>query len=98
MITGLFVDGGHPDAMFVQLHHQNIRCFNLGVIAEPLRDQVRDNVLLLARQAGLEIQYLERKGIRKEARIAEILGLCGRHSNWFVGQKRSVAMTPRFNG
>lgn len=40
---------------------------------------MRDNALLLARQAGLEIQYLERKGLCKEERVAEILEKRGRH-------------------
>ena len=79
IITGLLVDVGHPDAMTAQLCHLNIRCFDLGVFAEPLRDLVRDNAILLARQAGLEIQYLERKGLRKEERVAEILEQRGRH-------------------
>lgn len=56
-----------------------MRCFDLGVFAEPLRDPVRDNAILLARQAGLAIQYLERKGLRKEERVAEILEKRGRH-------------------
>lgn len=79
IITGMLVDVGHPDAIAAQLRHLNIRCFDLGVFAEPLRDQVRDNAILLARQAGLEIQYLERKGLRKEERGAEILERRGRH-------------------
>jgi hypothetical protein len=79
ILTGLLVDVGHPDAIAAQLRHRNIRCFDLGVFAEPLRDQVRDNAILLARQAGLEIQYLERKGLRKEERVAEILERRGRH-------------------
>ena len=79
IITGRLVDVGHPNALTALLRRLNIRCFDLGVFAEPLRDQVRDNALRLARQAGLEIQYLERKGLRKEARGAEMLERRGRH-------------------
>ena len=79
IITGMLVEVGQPDAMTAQLGHLNICCFDLGVFAEPLRDQVRANALLLARQAGLEIQYLERKGLRKEERVAEIPAKRGRH-------------------
>ena len=79
IVTGMLVDVGHPGAMTAQLRQRDIRCFDLGDFAEPLRDQVRDNAMLLARQAGLEIQYLERKGLRKEARVAEILEQRGRH-------------------
>jgi hypothetical protein len=79
IVTGRLVDVGHPDAKTAQLRHRNIRGFDLGVFAEPLRDQVRDNALLLARQAGLEIQYLERQGLRKEERGAALLAPRGRH-------------------
>jgi hypothetical protein len=80
IVTGTLVDVAHPDVLTARLYALNIRCFDLKLFAEPLRDQVRDNAILLARQAGLEIEYLERRGLRKEDRIAEILEKRGRHS------------------
>ena len=44
-----------------------------------MREQVRDNALLLARQAGLKIEHLERKGLRKEDRVPQILEKRGCH-------------------
>lgn len=79
IITGTLVDVAHPEVLTARLNHFHIRCFDLKVFAEPLRDKVRDNAILTARQAGLEIEYLERRGIRKEDRIAEILEKRGRH-------------------
>jgi len=79
ILTGTMVDVAHPDVLTARLYALNIRCFDLKLFAEPLRDQVRDNAILLARQAGLEIEYLERRGLRKEERIAEILEERGRH-------------------
>ncbi len=79
ILTGTLVDLANPDALAIRLHHLNIRCFDLKLFAEPLRDQVRDNAILLARQAGLQIEHLERKGVRKEERIAQILQQRGRH-------------------
>src|SRR6266404_8116010 len=79
IITGTLVDVAHPDVLRARLYALNIRCFDLKLFAEPLRDQVRDNAILVARQAGLEIEYLERRGLRKEDRIAEILEKRGRH-------------------
>src|ERR1700693_1160151 len=66
IITGTLVDVAHPDALTARLYALNIRCFDLKLFAEPLRDQVRDNAILLARQAGLEIEHLERRGLKKE--------------------------------
>lgn len=79
ILTGTLVDVAHPDAVSLRLHQLNIRCFDLKLFAEPLREQVRENALLLARQAGLEIEHLERKGLRKEERVAGILEERGRH-------------------
>lgn len=79
ILTGTLVEVAHPDALRAQLYALNIRCFDLKLFAEPLRDQVRDHAILLARQAGLEIEYLERRGLRKEERIAQILEKRGRH-------------------
>ena len=79
ILTGTLVDVAHPDVLRARLCALNIRCFDLKLFAEPLRDQVRDNAILLARQAGLEIEYLERRGLRKEDRIAQILEKRGRH-------------------
>jgi hypothetical protein len=79
IFTGTLVDVAHPDAVTLRLHHLNIRCFDLKVFAEPLREQVRDNAVCLARAAGLEIEHLERKGLRKEDRIAALLEKRGRH-------------------
>jgi hypothetical protein len=55
------------------LRRDNLRCFDLKVFAEPLRDQVRDHALRTARAAGLAIEHLERKNFRKEDRVAEVL-------------------------
>ena len=57
IITGTLVDVAHPDVLTARLYALNIRCFDLKLFAEPLRDQVRDNAILVARQAGLEVEY-----------------------------------------
>jgi hypothetical protein len=79
ILTGTLVDVAHPEAVLSRLYALNIRCFDLKFFAEPLRDQVRDNAILRSREAGLEIEFLERRGLRKEDRIAEILEKRGRH-------------------
>ena len=65
--------------MSLRLHHLNIRCFDLKLFAEPVREPVRDHAVRLARQAGLDIEHLERKGLRQEDRVAQILEKRGRH-------------------
>jgi hypothetical protein len=48
-------------------------CGYAPLLAEPLRDQVRDDALLTARAAGLAIEHLERRNFRKEDRVTEVL-------------------------
>lgn len=72
IITGTLTDVCHAGAVEGWLRRDNIRCFDLKVFAEPLRDAVRDHALLTARAAGLSIEYIERKNFRKEDRVAEV--------------------------
>lgn len=73
IITGTLTDVCHAGAVEGWLRRDNIRCFDLKVFAEPLRNQVRDHAILTARSAGLSIEYIERKNFRKEDRVAEVL-------------------------
>ena len=73
IITGTLTDVCHAGAVEGWLRRDNIRCFDLKVFAEPLRDQVRDHALLTARGTGLSIEHIERKNFRKEDRVAEVL-------------------------
>jgi hypothetical protein len=73
IITGSLLDVCHPAALERQLHSANIRCFDLGQFAEPLRDALRDHALTLARAAGVEVEFIPRRNFRKEDRIAEII-------------------------
>ena len=73
IITGTLTDVCHAGAVEGWLRRDNIRCFDLKVFAEPLRDVVRDHVILTTRNAGLSIEHIERKNFRKEDRVAEVL-------------------------
>jgi hypothetical protein len=54
IITGTLTDVCHAGAVEAWLRRDNIRCFELKVFAEPLRDQVRDHAILTARAAALD--------------------------------------------
>jgi hypothetical protein len=79
IITGSLLDVCHPAALERQLHAANFRCFDLGLFAEPLRDTLRDHAQTLARDAGLEVEFIPRRNFRKEDRIAAILQRRGDH-------------------
>jgi hypothetical protein len=73
VITGTLTEVCHAGAVEAWLRRDDIRCFDLKVFAEPLRDQVRDHAILTARAAGLTIEHLERRNFRKEDRVAQIV-------------------------
>ena len=79
MITGNLLDVCHPGALERQLHFAGIRCIDLGLFAEPLPDAIRDHAVTLARAAGLEVEFIQRKNFRKEDRVAEVLARRGDH-------------------
>lgn len=73
IITGTLTEVCHSGAVEGILRRENIRCFDLKLLAEPLRDAVRDHAVSLAGAAGLTIDYIQRRDFRKEDRIAEVL-------------------------
>lgn len=79
ILTGSLLDGCHPAALERQLHFAGIRCFDGGVFAEPLRDALRDHAVKLAREAGVEVEFIQRKNFRKEDRLAQLLARRGDH-------------------
>src|ERR1043165_3711413 len=80
VVTGTLREIAHPEAMDSFLHRAGFRAFDIGQFAEPLRERIRDNAVNLAREAGVEIEYLSRsKGVRKEDLVAKVLVRRGAH-------------------
>jgi hypothetical protein len=77
VITGTLPEVCHPTALERQLHQAGIRCFDLAHFALPLRERIRDHAARRASEAGLQIEFIERRSFRKEDRIAEILARRG---------------------
>src|SRR5258708_97003 len=81
VVTGNLVGLAHADGMASYLRSQNIRLFDYPRFAEPLRDEIRDNAERVARESGLEIEFVRTKAsFRKEARVQEIISQRGDHS------------------
>ena len=58
VITGTLPDIGHAQAMAGYLSYHHIRLFDYSRWAQPLRDSLREHAQQLARQAGLEIEFI----------------------------------------
>ena len=65
--------------MSLFLSRNNIRIFDYPRFAEPLRNALRDNAELIAKENGLEIDFIRKKNFRKEKRIQDIIKSRGDH-------------------
>jgi hypothetical protein len=80
LLTGTLPDICHAAAMSLYLRSENIRIFDFARAMQPLKDEIRERAQEVAREAGLEIEYILRKDFRKEDRIAAILKERGEHA------------------
>jgi hypothetical protein len=79
VIQGTLPDICHGKAMAAHLTAQKVRLFDYPRWAEPLRDEIRENAERVAREEGLEIEFIRRKNFRKEERVKQILAERGDH-------------------
>jgi len=79
VITGTLVDIGYASAAASWLYNHDIRVFDFPKWAEQLRDVLRENAETVARENGLEIDFIQKKDFRKEERIKAILAERGDH-------------------
>jgi hypothetical protein len=77
IINGTLPGFGHSDGMTSYLRAHGIRIFDYTRFAEPLRDQIRQNAERLAKQNGIEVQFLRKGNIRKETVVQGILAKRG---------------------
>jgi hypothetical protein len=69
----------YADGMASYLRALGIRLFDYPRFAEPYRDQIRENAERLAKENGIEIEFMRKTSFRKDARIAEVLAERGDH-------------------
>lgn len=80
VLTGTIPQICHPSALALDLNIRKIRFFDYPKWAKPLRDEIRQKAERLARENGLEIEYIRRqRQFRKEQRIKEIISQRGNH-------------------
>lgn len=80
LITGTLPDICHAQAFTRELNRRHIRIFDFPQFAQPLRDSIRANAELLAKENGLAIEFIRRiDSFRKEDRVQEIVAQRGTH-------------------
>ncbi|MFA7183818.1 MAG: hypothetical protein WC082_02935 [Victivallales bacterium] len=74
VLTGNLQSFCYSAGMEGYLRHQDIRCFDFPTtLAKPLADKLKTHAKNLAATAGIEIDYLGKKQIRKESYVQNIL-------------------------
>ena len=61
------------------LYARQVRIFDYPKFAEPYRERIRKNAETMAAAAGIEIEFIRNRGIRKEDRAQELLAKRGDH-------------------
>jgi DNA-binding HxlR family transcriptional regulator len=67
----------YAEGMAAYLRGHKIRLFDYARFAEPLRDDLRENAEKLAKDAGVEIEFMRKTTMRKDERIAQVLAKRG---------------------
>lgn len=69
----------YAGGMTSYLYERKVRIFDYPKFAEPFRDQLRENAERLAAEAGIEIEFIRKRNIRKEDRVKAVLARRGEH-------------------
>jgi hypothetical protein len=59
----------YAGGMTSYLYERKIRIFDYPKFAEPFRDRLRENAERLGAEAGIEIEFLRKRKVRKEDRV-----------------------------
>lgn len=79
VITGTLPVLSNASHLTAYMYQNNIRIFDYAKFAEPYRDELKQNAQRIAEEAGLEIEYIRKSGVRKEAIIEDIIKKRGTH-------------------
>jgi len=67
----------YAEGMTSYLYAKQVRIFDYPKFAEPFRNQLRDNAERLAAAAGIEIEFLRKRNVRKEDLVKQALAKRG---------------------
>jgi hypothetical protein len=79
VITGTLPELSNSRSMTSYLYQHQIRIFDYAKFAEPYRNQLRENAERLAKESNIEIEFIRKSNIRKEALISKKIEERGLH-------------------
>src|ERR1019366_102870 len=74
-LPGICYAGGMTSLLYMR----QVRVFDYPKFAEPFRERIRENAESMAAAAGIEIEFIRTRSIRKEDRAQELLAKRGDH-------------------
>jgi len=80
ILTGTLPQVCHSQGMTSYLYSQGVRIFDYPKFAEPFKDALRANAEQLAKDNGIEIEFVAKSHIRKEDLIKTVLEKRGAHT------------------
>ena len=69
----------YAGGMTSYLYERQIRIFDDPKFAEPFRERLRENAESLAKSAGIEIEFIRKRNVRKEDLVKQALAKRGEH-------------------
>ncbi len=79
LITGTLPGVCYAAGMTHILYAKGIRIFDYAQFTAPLRDRVREQAAAIAAEAGISIEHIAKRYIRKEEVVAKVLAVRGTH-------------------
>src|SRR6185312_13764725 len=79
VVTGTLPHICYPEGMTRYLHGCEVPIFEFPAFAQTLRDRLRERAEKLAAEAGIAVEYIGHRGVRKEEVVARVLRERGDH-------------------
>jgi len=79
IISGTLPEISYSQGMTSYMYQNGVRIFDYPKFAEPFKESIRSNAERIAKENGLEIEYIRKSGVRKESIISDKIKKRGDH-------------------
>ncbi|MFH2030894.1 MAG: MarR family transcriptional regulator, partial [Bacteroidota bacterium] len=80
LISGCLPEISYAEGITSYFYANQIRIFDYAKFAEPYKEKIRSNAERIAKEQNIEIEFIRKSGVRKEAIIAKKIKERGAHS------------------
>lgn len=71
IISGTIPEISYSQGMTSYMYQNGVRIFDYAKFAEPFKETIRSNAERIAKEYGVEIEFIRKSGVRKESIISE---------------------------